>query len=155
MQMLSKKSKYALRALLALARRPSEAPVLIADLAEQEGIPKKFLELILLELKNNGILQSKKGKGGGYFLGRKPDVISLGEVIRVLDGPLAPLPCVSQTAYHMCEECGDEATCGIRAVMKDVRDATSSILDRESLADVLRRTERLQQEKKKVLVYAI
>ena len=155
MQMLSKKSKYALRALLALARRPSEAPVLIADLAEQEGIPKKFLELILLELKNNGILQSKKGKGGGYFLGRKPDVISLGEVIRVLDGPLAPLPCVSQTAYHMCEECGDEATCGIRAVMKDVRDATAGILDQESLSDVLRRTERLQQEKKKVLVYAI
>ena len=155
MQMLSKKSKYALRALLALARRPSEGPVLISELAEQEGIPKKFLELILLELKNNGILQSKKGKGGGYFLGRKPDAISLGEVIRVLDGPLAPLPCVSQTAYHACEECGDEATCVIRAVMKDVRDATSTILDRESLADVLRRTERLQQEKKKVLVYAI
>ena len=155
MQMLSKKSKYALRALLALARRPSEEPVLISELAEQEGIPKKFLELILLELKNNGILQSKKGRGGGYFLGRKPDAISLGEVIRVLDGPLAPLPCVSQTAYHTCEECGDEATCGIRAVMKDVRDATSDILDRESLADVLRRTERLQQEKKKILVYAI
>ena len=155
MQMLSKKSKYGLRALLALARRHSQEPVLISELAEQERIPKKFLELILLELKNNGILQSRKGKGGGYLLGRKPEAISLGEVIRVLDGPLAPLPCVSQSAYHVCEECQDEATCGIRSVMKDVRDATASILDAESLADVLRRTQELQQQKKKVLVYSI
>ena len=155
MQMLSKKSKYAIRALLALAKHQEHTPVLISAVAEQERIPKKFLELILLELKNAGLLQSKKGKGGGYSLARQPEAISLGEVMRALDGPLAPLPCVSQRAYQKCDECEDEATCGIRAVMKEVRDATAKVLDRESLADVLRRTERLQQEQKKVLVYAI
>ncbi len=119
MQMLSKKSKYGLRALLALARRKDQEPVLISDLAEQERIPRKFLEWILLELKNNGMLRSKRGKGGGYFLGRAPKAISIGEVIRALDGPLAPLPCVSHTAYRKCEECEDETTCGIRAVMNE------------------------------------
>jgi Rrf2 family protein len=144
MKMLQKKSKYAIRALLALAGKSDQGPMLIADLAAQERIPKKFLELILLELRNKGILQSKKGKGGGYFLGRKPEAISLGEVIRALDGPLAPVPCVSHTAYRTCDECEDELTCGIRAVMHDVRDATAAILDRESLADLLHRIERLQ-----------
>jgi Rrf2 family protein len=155
MQMLSKKSKYALRALLALARRREQGPVQIADLAEHEAIPKKFLELILLELKNKGILQSKKGKGGGYALGRVPGDITIGEVIRALDGPIAPVPCVSHVAYQRCDECEDEATCGIRSVMNDVREATTSVLDKETLADLVRRTERLQQERNKVLVYAI
>jgi Rrf2 family protein len=145
MKMLQKKSKYAIRALLALARNSDQGPMLIADLAAKERIPKKFLELILLELRNKGILQSKKGKGGGYFLGRKPEAISLGEVIRALDGPLAPVPCVSHTAYRTCDECEDELTCGIRAVMHDVRDATAAILDRESLADLLHRIDRLQR----------
>jgi Rrf2 family protein len=135
--MLTNKAKYALRALFALSEKYDEGPVLISDLAEQEGIPKKFLELILLELKNHGILQSKKGKGGGYFLGRTPDLIHLGQVIRIVDGPLAPLPCVSQTAYRRCDECEDELTCGVRMVMKEVRDATSKILDGTTLADVL------------------
>jgi Rrf2 family protein len=135
--MLTNKAKYALRALFALSEKYDEGPVQISDLAEQEGIPKKFLELILLELKNHGILQSKKGKGGGYFLGRTPDLIHLGQVIRILDGPLAPLPCVSQTAYRRCDECEDELTCGVRMVMKEVRDATSKILDGTTLADVL------------------
>jgi Rrf2 family protein len=135
--MLSKKAKYALRALLALAKENGHGPVLISDLAERESIPKKFLELILLELKKQGILQSKKGKGGGYFLGKAPEAINLGDVIRVLDGPLAPLPCVSQTAYMKCDECEDETTCGIRIVMKEVRDATARILDGTNLADVL------------------
>ena len=155
MQMLSKKSKYGLRALLALARKQDQGPVLISDLAHQERIPKKFLELILLELKNKGILQSKKGKGGGYLLGRKPEEVPLGEVIRVLDGPLAPLPCVSQSAYRKCEECKEEATCGLRAVMKEVRDSTVAILDRETLATILRRTEELCLKKNQVLVYSI
>jgi Rrf2 family protein len=145
MKMLQKKSKYAIRALLALARNSDRGPMLIADLAAKERIPKKFLELILLELRNKGILQSKKGKGGGYFLGRKPEAISLGEVIRALDGPLAPVPCVSHTAYRACDECEDELTCGIRSVMHDVRDATAAILDRESLADLLHRIDRLQR----------
>ncbi|MBI2093301.1 MAG: Rrf2 family transcriptional regulator [Candidatus Omnitrophica bacterium] len=153
--MLSKKSKYAIRALLALAKRQEQAPMLIAELADREEIPKKFLEIILLELKNKGVLQSKKGKGGGYLLGRNPEDITLGEVIRALDGPLAPLPCVSQTAYQKCDECQDENTCGLRAVMKEVRDATAQVLDRESLADMLRRHELLQQKQNKVPVYAI
>ena len=155
MYAISKKSKYGLRALFELARRYDQGPVLIADLAQHQRIPKKFLELILLELRNKGILGSKKGKGGGYFLARVPSTISIGEVIRALDGPLAPVPCVSQTAYRTCQECEDEAVCGIRAIMHDVRDATAEILDRESLADGLKREELLAQKQKKVLVYSI
>lgn len=147
--MLSKKAKYALQALLQLAEEYDRGPVLIADLAEREGIPKKFLELILLELRNQGILQSKKGKGGGYFLGKPPKAITLGQVIRILDGPLAPLPCVSQTAYMKCQECRDEETCGIRLVMKQVRDATAKVLDSTSLADVAQSTAGLTSKGKK------
>lgn len=155
MQMLSKKSKYGLRALQALAQRRDQGPVLIAQLAKQERIPKKFLETILLELKNKGILQSKKGKGGGYALARAPEAISLGEVIRALDGPLAPLSCASHTAYRKCEECRDEATCGLRAILQEVRDATAGILDRENVATLMRRADQLQRDKRQVLVYAI
>ncbi|MDZ7288687.1 MAG: Rrf2 family transcriptional regulator [candidate division KSB1 bacterium] len=144
--MLSKKAKYALQALLILAKEYEQGPILISNLAQRERIPRKFLELILLELKKHGILQSKKGKGGGYFLGKSPNAIYLGHVIRILDGPLAPLPCVSQTAYMKCEECQDEKTCGIRMVMKEVRDATARILDSTSLADMLKRVERLTKQ---------
>ena len=153
--MLSKKAKYALRALLLLAKEHGRGPVLISDLAQRESIPKKFLELILLDLKNQGVLQSKKGKGGGYFLGRPPEKITLGYVIRALDGPLAPLPCASQTAYLKCEECKDEATCGIRIVMREVRDATARILDSTSLMDVLDRVSRVMKEERERLVYSI
>jgi Rrf2 family protein len=146
--MLSNKAKYALQALFALSEKYNQGPVLIADLAAKEGIPKKFLELILLELKKHGILQSKKGRGGGYFLGKNPDSVTLGQVIRILDGPLAPLPCVSQTAYRKCEECEDETTCGIRIVMKEVRDATARIVDGVSLADVLARVESVGRQQK-------
>lgn len=155
MYAISKKSKYALRALLELARRYDQGPVLIAELAQRQHIPKKFLEIILLELRNKGILGSKKGKGGGYFLGRAPGSISVGEIIRSLDGPMAPVSCVSQSAYRTCAECEDEATCGIRAVMQDVRDAAAQILERESLADGLRREELLRQQQSKVPVYSI
>ena len=134
--MLSRKSKYGLKALLVLAQTGGADPVLISDLADRDAIPKKFLEAILLELKRHGVVQSKKGKGGGYFLRRKPAEITFGEVIRVLDGPLAAVPCVSQTAYMKCEECLDEETCGIRLAMKEVRDATAHILDNTTLADV-------------------
>src|ERR1700689_2377646 len=139
--MLSKKSKYALKAMMVLAKEYGQGPVLISDLAQREGIPRKFLELILLELKNQGLLQSKKGKGGGYFLGRDPRLISVGNVILLLDGPMSPLPCVSTTAYMRCRECRDERSCGIRIVMKDVRDATAKIMDSTSLADMLKRVE--------------
>jgi Rrf2 family protein len=153
--MLSKKAKYALQALLQLAKEYEQGPILISELARREGTPKKFLELILLDLKNHGILQSKKGKGGGYFLGKAPEAIYLGHIIRVLDGPLAPIPCVSQTAYMKCQECKDEKTCGIRMVMQEVRDATAKILDSTSLADMLKRVEKMGKKEKKALLSRI
>ncbi|HUY29258.1 MAG TPA: Rrf2 family transcriptional regulator [Candidatus Binataceae bacterium] len=139
--MLSQKSKYGLKAVTVLAREFGRGPILISEIARREGIPRKFLELILLELKNEGILQSKKGKGGGYFLGQPPNLVSAGHVIRTLDGPIAPLPCVSKTAYMRCRECGDERTCAIRMVMQEVRDATAKILDSTSVADMLERVD--------------
>ncbi|MBU3758462.1 MAG: Rrf2 family transcriptional regulator [Candidatus Omnitrophica bacterium] len=137
--MLSQKTKYALKASLALARHYGQGPVLISQLAQQEGIPKKFLELILLELKNNAILGSKKGKGGGYFLNHAPGEVTFGQIIRIMEGPLAPLPCVSRSAYRRCEECRDESYCELRLVMKEVRDATAQVLDHTSLGDALER----------------
>jgi Rrf2 family protein len=139
------KAKYGLRALTVLAREYGNGPVLISDLSSKERIPHKFLELILLELKKKGILLSKKGKGGGYHLSRPPSAVSVGELIRVLDGPLALLPCVSQTAYRRCDECPDERTCGIRSVMKEVRDSTATILDGTTLADILERSQQVME----------
>jgi Rrf2 family protein len=136
--MLSKKAKYGLTALIHLARNRKNSPILISDLAEKGRIPKKFLELILLELKKQGILQSKKGKGGGYYLSRPPELVRVGHVIRILDGTIAPIGCVSETAYEKCEECGDEEHCPIRMVMKDVRDAIANILDRVTLAEMVK-----------------
>lgn len=112
---------------------------MIADLAERDGIPKKFLEIILLDLRNAGMLASRKGKGGGYFLAKPPQNIAVGQIVRLMDGPLAPLPCVSQTAYQPCSDCRDEQYCGIRMVLKDVRDAIADIYDNTSLSDVLER----------------
>lgn len=144
MTLLSNKSKYALHALKILADEYQNGPVLIVDIAHQADIPKKFLEQILLELKHNGILQSKKGRGGGYFLRQNPDTVTIGRVIRVLDGPVAPVPCVSETAYGKCDECLDERTCGIRLVMKDVRDAIVNILDTTTISDMLHRIETVE-----------
>jgi Rrf2 family protein len=144
--MISNKAKYGLHALINLSGKYNKGPILIADLANEERIPKKFLELILLDLKNNGILESKKGKGGGYMLARHPSEIKMGQVIRILDGPLAPVSCVSQTAYKPCRECKDEHHCGIRLVMKDVREAMANILDKTSLADVGLRIQNLGSE---------
>ena len=131
--MLTRKSKYGLKALLMLAEQAGRGPVSISVLAEQQRIPAKFLEAILLDLKRHGLLQSKKGKGGGYALSRSPSEITVGQIIRVLEGPLALVPCVSQTAYMPCDECVDEATCRVRWAMKEVRDATAQILDNMSL----------------------
>ena len=153
--MLSMKAKYGLRAMLFLAREYGQGPTLISEIAEKEVIPKKFLELILLELRNKGYLHSKKGKGGGYYLGKSPQQISLGEIIRILDGPLAPIPCVSLTAYRRCPDCPDEKTCGIRVVMKEVRDATAEILDGTTLAGVLARTENMSDRMQEALSYQI
>jgi len=137
--MLSNKARYALKAAIALAREFGQGPVVISDIAQRERIPRKFLEAILLELRHGGILQSRKGKGGGYFLVRKPGSVSLGEILRVVEGSLAPIPCVSKTAYMRCRECLDENSCAIHMVMKEVRDATDIILDSATLAGVLTR----------------
>ena len=151
--MLSMKAKYGIRALTALAHDYGSGPVLIADLARREKIPRKFLELILLDLKRKGILLSKKGKGGGYSLSRPPELIMLGVVIRALDGPLALLPCVSQTAYRRCDECVDEMTCGIRSVMKEVRDQTAAILDATSLSNLMLRSSRMIESAQPVMYH--
>ncbi|MBJ6724317.1 RrF2 family transcriptional regulator [Geomesophilobacter sediminis] len=153
--MLSRKTEYALRALVHLAREYHRGPVLIAELADEQKIPKKFLEAILLALKHSGILQSKKGKGGGYYLGRPPRSITFGQALRVLEGPLSPVSCLSDSAYASCPECGDEGTCGIRIVMKDVREATSRIVDRTTLADVLDRVDRAEEVRRGALSYFI
>lgn len=152
--MLTHKSKYALKALIVLAREFGRGPVLIAEVSQRERIPRKFLELILLELRNKGILASKKGKGGGYFLARAPQTVRVGDVLRALDGPLALTPCVSQTGYRRCDECIDERTCGVRLVMKEVRDATAKILDSTSLADIVSQVE-VAGRGKEALTYAI
>ena len=139
---LSKRGEYGLRAMIMLAGTPHEnAPlpvVQIKEIAEREKISSKFLEQILLTLKNAGMLHSKMGVGGGYYLARPPSEITLGQIFRVLDGPVAPIKCVSQMAYEPCG-CPDEATCGLRLAMGDVRNAIADILDNTSLADVATR----------------
>ena len=153
--MISKKTKYALKAAIYLAREYEKGPVLIAELADDENIPKKFLELILLSMRNNGILLSKKGRGGGYYLAKPPRKVSMGQIFRIMEGTLAPVPCVSETAYEKCEECENEATCGIRIVMKDVRDAIANILDNTSLADVLEKIDLAREQGRNVLNFVI
>ena len=155
MTQLSRKARYALRALYALSADDARGPVLIADLADREKIPRKFLEAILLELKNAGILKSKKGKGGGYSLARSPDKVAIGEIVRIIDGPLAPLPCASERAFVRCEECTDETTCGTRQVMKKVRDAIAAILDSTTLADVQAQIARARISTGNPVTYAI
>ena len=157
MRQLSKRTQYSLRALYALARNYESGPKLIVELAEEEAIPKKFLEQILLGLKTRGLVGSKKGRGGGYFLARSPERITLGSVIRLIEGPLAPLPCASETAFRKCDECVDVDTCGTRIVMREVRDAIASILDRTTLAMVCRKVDAARQFKQQdqALMYYI
>jgi Rrf2 family protein len=132
--MLSQKSHYALRALLVLAAHTEGQPLQIAEIADTANIPKKFLEQILLELKKPGIVRSHRGRSGGYSLGRSAKDISFADVLRVTDGPLALIPCVSVLAYRKCDDCFEEAVCGIRKVMAVARDATAEILESRSLA---------------------
>ncbi len=135
--MISQKTKYGLKAVIYLAKKTANENILITDIAREEKIPQKFLEAILLELRKKGLLKSKKGKGGGYSLGRSSNEIMVGDVIRVLEGPLAPVSCVSHTAYERCKECKSEEKCEIKVIMKEVRDAMSLILDKTSLAELL------------------
>ncbi len=136
--MLSKKTKYALHALTYLGKHRDEKTILIHDIAEEYGISHKFLENILLELKKAGFLGSKKGKGGGYYLIKEPQDIPLSKVIRLLDGPIAMLPCVSLNYYEPCAECKSETECGINKVMIQVRDETLNILENKTLQDILK-----------------
>jgi Rrf2 family protein len=147
MRQLSKRTQYSLRALYALARNHGQGPTLITQLAQDESIPKKFLEQILLSLKSTGIVSSKKGKGGGYFLVRPPDEVTVGSVIRLIEGPLAPLPCASETRFRKCDECIDVETCGTRMVMREVRDAIAKILGHTTLTMVCRRVDQNIQKK--------
>jgi Rrf2 family protein len=145
MRQLSKRTQYGLRALYALARNYGRGPILIAQLSEEETIPRKFLEQILLSLKASGLVVSRKGKGGGYALVRPPEEITVAQVIRVMEGPLAPLPCASETRFRKCDECVDIETCGTRIVMRQVRDAMAEILDATTLAMVCEKVDRARR----------
>lgn len=153
--MISKKTKYALKALIHLANLSNTEPVLISELSRAENIPKKFLEFILLSLRKGGILQSRVGKGGGYYLALAPAKITIGSVIRILEGDLAPLQCLSETNYARCDECLDETTCGIRLVMADVDRVMTQVLDGLTLADMVERSKAACQKQSKILDFSI
>lgn len=137
--MISKKTKYAINALVYLAKRQNEGPILISEVAEKERIPRKFLEAILLDLKNAGILASKKGKGGGYYLLKPTDEVNMADVMRLFDGPIALLPCVTHKYYERCEECKDEESCGIRLIFLEVRNQTVELLKKATLKEIIDR----------------
>jgi Rrf2 family protein len=141
MRTLSKRSQYGMKAMIALGRKYREGPILISALAREESIPLKFLEAILLDLKTRGLLESRLGRKGGYQLSRPPSTITMGSIVRIMEGPLAPLPCASETQFQPCEECGDVENCGTRIIMRRVRDAISEVLDRTTLADLIKEVE--------------
>ena len=134
--MISKRAKYALKALKRLAEQYGRGTVMISWLSAEERIPKRFLEAILLDLRNHGLLQSQKGKGGGYALRVEPERVTLAQVIRIIDGPIAPTPCVSKNFYVRCDDCDDQDTCLIRPIMIRVRDANLSVYEQVSLREL-------------------
>jgi Rrf2 family protein len=136
--MLSKKSQYAFKALMYLAQNSEKGPVLIAEISKKKRIPLKFLENILLELKKGGVLESKKGKGGGYYFAVPPAEVPMAKIIRLLDGPIALLPCVSLNFYEKCKNC-DEKSCGLHDMMVLVRDATLKVLEKKTVADIAKK----------------
>ncbi|WP_026898902.1 RrF2 family transcriptional regulator [Daejeonella oryzae] len=145
--MLSKKTRYAIKALVVMGKNFGNEPMQISRIAAEEHIPKKFLEQILLDLRNAGLLYSKKGAGGGYSLIKDPKEIVLAQVLRITGGPIALLPCVSLNFYQRCEECMNEETCGIRDVFMEVRNASLKILTETSIADVIERENTLSDSK--------
>jgi Rrf2 family protein len=134
--MLSQKAKYALKALIVLARAQPDQLVQARDIATRENISKKFLDLIFFELRRHGLVHSTRGREGGYMLARPAPEISIAEIVRAVDGPLAPLPCASVKFYRRCSDCDNEKTCEVRKLMREVRDAMSGILDNTSLAEM-------------------
>jgi Rrf2 family protein len=153
--MITKKTKYAFKALIHLAKTPIGQQVLIADLARDGNIPKKFLEFILLSLRKGGLLLSKVGRGGGYYLAHHPSKITIGSIVRILEGDIAPVQCLSTTNYARCEECNDEKTCGIRLTMADVNVVLSEVMDSLTLADMVDRSEAEQNRLSKVVDFSI
>lgn len=139
--MISQKAKYALRALVALCRVPEGQSLMISEISREQAIPKKFLEQILLELKRAGIVMSRRGRLGGYVLLRSAEEVTFGEVLRLIDGPIAPLPCLSKIAYRRCLDCADEDSCEIRRVFGRVTLATREVLDKTTLADAMQTPE--------------
>ncbi|WP_051987884.1 Rrf2 family transcriptional regulator [Bosea sp. UNC402CLCol] len=138
--MLTNKGKYGLKAIVHLARLEAGETAQVADVAQRNNIPKKFLDAILLDLRNAGMLRSKKGPGGGYALAKPARSIKVGAVIRALEGPIAPIACASRSAFRACEDCGDIDTCPVRSVMSDVRDAIAGIVDTTTVADLVQRS---------------
>lgn len=141
--MLTNKGKYGLKALIHLAALPPGETAQVAEIAAQNQIPKKFLDAILLELRNAGLVRSRKGPGGGYALAKPPGEIWIGQAVRALDGPLAPIACASRTAFVSCDNCVDVVTCPVRMIMVDVRDAIAGVLDTTSLSALAARTDPL------------
>jgi Rrf2 family protein len=135
--MLSQRCKYALRALLLLAEQPKGTVMQIGEIAQRQNVPRKFLEAILLDLRRHGILFALRGRGGGYGFIKDPAQVTFGQVVRIMDGPLAPMPCASITGYRRCEDCDDERSCAIRRVMRRVRDVTATVLDQTTIADAV------------------
>ena len=133
--MLSQRTRYAIRALLHLADRFGEGPIQLSEIAERQNIPAKFLTVILSEMKRAGLIETLRGKEGGYWLARRPEDITYGEIVRLTRGSLALVPCAARLAYMPCENCVDEAACRLRVVMLSVRDETANILDQVALSD--------------------
>jgi Rrf2 family protein len=153
--MITKKTKYALMVLAALAKKDRDEPQLIADLSVEAHVPKKFLELILLELKAGGIVQSKKGPGGGYYLAAAPEEVNVADVLRLTGGAIAPVGCLSRTRYERCEECPDEKTCGVRLVLRDAHEASLRVLEKTRLADMLKQMSDARQTLESAPMYYI
>jgi Rrf2 family protein len=153
--MISKKTKYALRALSYLAQQTDNRPVLIADLAQSAKVPRKFLEFILLSLRKGGLLVSRIGKGGGYRLAHKPSEITIASVVRILEGGFSLVHCLNDNGVNSCEEGNDPANCGIHLVMKDVKNAISSVLETTTLADMIDRSEAECFRKSQIIDYSI
>lgn len=139
--MLTNKGKYGLKAIVHLAGLEAGATAQVAEIAQKNNISKKFLDAILLDLRNAGMLRSKKGPGGGYALAKPARMIMVGAVIRALEGPVAPIACASRSAYRPCEDCSDAEACSVRAVMGEVRDAIAEIVDNTTIADLLRHSQ--------------
>lgn len=150
-EVLTKKGKYGLKAMVHLAQFPPGRPIPVLDIASSERIPKKFLDAILCELRNSGFVNSRMGKGGGYTLAREAIDISVGDIIRAIDGPLAPIPCASKTRYQPCDDCSNEARCAVRLLMQSAQRALSEVLDNCSLAEM----RQMSKDSTKALIYDI